>query len=132
MGGRDRLIEYIYSLPNAPEIDVVDDTSATPLILASLKGSLPCVKLLVEKGANIHVKNWQGHSPFQYACSKGHKDIVEFLLKNGADPNVTDNRNDSPLHRLASMGRAEILKMLLDWKGPLEINVKNKEGCTPL
>ncbi|XP_063705698.1 26S proteasome non-ATPase regulatory subunit 10-like [Culicoides brevitarsis] len=132
LGGRDRLLEHLYSLSNAPDIDVEDDTKATPLILATLKGSLPCVKFLVSKGANVNAKNWQGHSPFQYACSKGHKDIVEFLLTAGADPNVRDDRNDVPLHRLASLGRTEIMKLLFDWKGKLDVNVQNKEGSTPL
>lgn len=132
MGGRDRLLEHLYSLADAPDIDIEDDTKATPLILATLKGSLPCVKLLVEKGANVNAKNWQGHSSIQYACSKGYKDIVEYLLTVGADPNVLDARNDVPLHRLASLGRTEIMKVLFEWKGKLDVNVQNKEGSTPL
>uniref|UniRef100_A0A336MC35 CSON014921 protein n=1 Tax=Culicoides sonorensis TaxID=179676 RepID=A0A336MC35_CULSO len=132
LGGRDRLLEHLYALPTAPSIDIEDDTKATPLILATLKGSLSCVKFLVEKGANINAKNWQGHSPFQYACSKGYKDIVEYFLSKGADPNIRDNRNDVPLHRLASMGKSDIMKMLFDSKAKIEVDVQNKEGCTPL
>lgn len=110
----------------------MDDTKATPLILATLKGSLPCVKFLVEKGADVNAKNMQGHSAFQYACSKGYKDIVEYLLTVGVDPNIRDNRNDVPLHRLASLGRTEIMKVLFDWKGQVDVNAQNKEGSTPL
>lgn len=131
LGGRDKLIELIFSQSNPPNVDALDDTNASPLILASLKGSLSCVKLLISKGADINMKNWQGHSAFQYACSKGHKDIVEYLLKNGADPNIRDNRNDTALHRLASQGRIELLKMILEIPN-IEVNPQNKEGNTPM
>jgi ankyrin repeat protein len=62
--GRDRLIELILSYPNF-EVDIVDDTSATPFVLATLGGHLETVKMLLEKGANINHQNWQGHSAFQ-------------------------------------------------------------------
>lgn len=133
LGGRARLLEAILSRPDAPDVDIRDDTENTPLILAVLKGSLDCVKLLVARGAQVNVKNAQGHSPIQYACSKGHKDVLEFLLTSKADPNVGDFRQDTPLHRLASLGRVEILKMLLDWPGlTLNLDAQNKEGNTPL
>lgn len=134
LGGRDTLLTLLFSRPDAPAVDVADDIQATPLILAALKGSLPCVKLLVARGANVNARNAQGHSALQYACSKGHKDVVEFLLQNAADANITDGRNDASLHRLASMdGREEIMKILLDWKlGKIDVNAQNKEGNTAL
>lgn len=131
LGGRDHLLEFIFAQPNPPAVDIVDDTNASPLILATLKGSLHCVKLLLAKGADVNLKNWQGHSPFQYACSKGYQDVAEFLLQNGADPNIKDNRNDTPLHRLASQGRSELMKLVLDQPG-IDVNAQNKEGNTPL
>jgi 26S proteasome non-ATPase regulatory subunit 10 len=60
------------SYPNF-EVDIVDDTNATPLVLATLGGHLETVKMLLAKGANINHKNWQGHSAFQVS-------IVKFLL----------------------------------------------------
>lgn len=127
--GRERVVELLLSF-NDPPINELDDTKASPLILATLKGNLNVVKMLVEKGANINQRNWQGHSSIQYACSKGWIDIVEYLLVKGVDINVVDNRGDSSLHRLASLGRIEILELVLKYKPNL--NSQNSEGNTPL
>lgn len=62
--GRERSVEHLLSFSNCP-IDSVDDTLNTPLILATLKGNLKIVELLVKAGANINSKNSQGHSPLQ-------------------------------------------------------------------
>lgn len=62
--GRERSVEHLLSFSNCP-IDSVDDSLNTPLILATLKGNLKIVELLVKAGANINSKNSQGHSPLQ-------------------------------------------------------------------
>ncbi|XP_053681913.1 26S proteasome non-ATPase regulatory subunit 10-like [Sabethes cyaneus] len=128
--GRELMVEEL--LKKAPEqLDAEDDTSATPLILATLGGHLSTVRLLVAKGATVNHRNWQGHSSLQYACSKGHLEIVKHLLEQGgADVNVVDKRNDTPLHRVASQGRVEILKYLLERSAA--VDVQNAEGNTPL
>ncbi|XP_055524188.1 26S proteasome non-ATPase regulatory subunit 10-like [Wyeomyia smithii] len=127
--GRERMVEEL--LKKAPEqLDAEDDTSATPLVLATLGGHLSTVRFLVSKGASVNHRNWQGHSSLQYACSKGHFEIVKYLLEQGADVNVVDKRNDTPLHRVVSQGRLEILKYLLEHGA--SVNVQNAEGNTPL
>lgn len=127
--GRERVAELLLKFENPP-INELDDTQTSPLILATLKGNLNIVKMLVEKGADINQRNWQGHSSIQYACSKGWKDVVEYLLEKGVDVNVVDNRGDSSLHRLASLGRIEILEMFLKYNP--NVNCQNSEGNTPL
>lgn len=64
MKGRERSIEHLLSFSNCA-IDSIDDTHNTPLILATLKGNLHIVELLVKNGANINTKNLQGHSSLQ-------------------------------------------------------------------
>jgi len=133
LGGRQQLLDLLFSRADAPSVDVTDDIGATPLILACLNGSLTCVVFLLGHGAEINARNNQGHSGFQYAASKGHKAVVEFLLANGADPDIRDGRNDTALHRLASTGKVDILKMILDWtETKVDVNAQNKEGNTPL
>lgn len=131
--GREHLVEHLLTFPATDSvIDEPDDTAASPLILATLKGNIHIVTWLLEKGADINHKNQQGHSPLQYACSKGFKDIVEYLLAHGADINIQDNRGDTSIHRLASLGRTEILSMLLAHCVKPDLGIQNAEGNTAL
>lgn len=131
--GLENHVEHLLTFKECTDsIDAIDDTAATPLILATLKGNRNIVKWLVEKGANINARNWQGHSPLQYACSKGWKDIVVYLLDKGADINVKDNRGDTSIHRLASLGRTEILNIFLNSKDKPKLDTPNAEGNTAL
>lgn len=137
LSGRDRLFEYLgKQLIKEGQLDkfinLEDDTKATPLILAVLGGNIEIVKHLLNHGANINHRNWQGHSALQYACSKGKKDIVELLLERTADVNIVDNRGDTCLHRLASTGREELLTMMLKRPDLKVLNAQNAEGNTVL
>lgn len=131
--GREHLVEHLLTFPETNSVvDEPDDTAATPLILATLKGNINIVKWLLDKGADVNHKNQQGHSPLQYACSKGYKDIVEYLLSHGANINIQDNRGDTSIHRLVSLGRTEILSMLLGHCVEPDLGLQNSEGNTAL
>uniref|UniRef100_A0A1B0DGC2 Uncharacterized protein n=1 Tax=Phlebotomus papatasi TaxID=29031 RepID=A0A1B0DGC2_PHLPP len=131
LAGRDQLVKLLLTM-NPALLSERDDTNASPLILAALGGRLDVMKILVDNGADISDKNWNGHSSLQYACSKGFKDIVEYLLDKGADVNVRDDRNDTCLHRLASTGRTDIMEMLIKSPQRIDLDGQNAEGDTPL
>jgi len=78
LGGRNQLLEHLLTFPGV-SVSLLDETYATPLILATLGGHFSTVKLLHERGADINHQNWQGHSALQYACSKGWKDVICLL-----------------------------------------------------
>ncbi len=44
-------------------------------------GSYECAKILVDTGANIHLKGWDGMTALDLAKKYGYKDIVELLEK---------------------------------------------------
>lgn len=131
LNGRKEFVDYLVTLKGV-EIDSGDDTNATPLILAVLKGNVDIVKVLLDHGANINHQNNQGHSPLQYACSKGWSDVVGLLLERGSDVDIRDRRGDTSLHRLASLGRLELLKLLLNRSPKPLLDVQNAEGNTAM
>lgn len=129
---KQQLVEFLLGYPQCAH-DEPDDTGATPLVLATLKGSLPIIKVLFEKGANINHQNNNGHSPLQYAGSRNHKEIFKFLLENNATVNVHDKIGDTVLHRIASTEHHECLQILLDFGTvPLQLDARNNQGNTPL
>lgn len=79
--GKERLVEFLLKFKECP-FDENDDTGATALILASLKGSIGICKMLIEHGANVNHQNTNGHTPVKYAGSKNHKELLQYLLGN--------------------------------------------------
>lgn len=132
--GKERLVEFLLKFRECA-FDEPDDSGATPLLLATLKGSLQICKWLVEKGANVNHQNSNGHNAVKYAGSKNRKELLIYLLDSGGDVNASDHIGDTPLHRVASMELSECLLVLLEHpvaSRQININIQNKQGNTPL
>lgn len=52
----------------------------TFLILASIAGSLDCMKVLISKGANIYGKDTAFRNSLHHASMNGHVDCIDYLL----------------------------------------------------
>jgi ankyrin repeat protein len=122
---------------------------------AARAGQLDTVKLLVELGADVHVRdrNFDG-TPLSFANFKGQRQVVEYLLqfariwdavKIGGldrvrtllreDPdcvNIRDNIGRTPLHYLFKDTRhgEEIIELLREHGA--DINAKDNAGRTPI
>jgi len=72
------------------------DGGATPLILITYSplGNIPCIKLLLKHGADIHAVDNKGRTALVHAATIGKKEVMEVLLDAGADPNVMVNLGD--------------------------------------
>lgn len=53
------------------------------LYLAIDNNNLDKVKLLVEQGADVKMKNWNGWTPMHSAAKVGSMEMVEFLISKG-------------------------------------------------
>lgn len=67
---------------NAPPVPSSRDTALT---IASDKGHVEFVELLLKRGAQADVKNKKGNSPLWLAANGGHLEVVELLYKAKAD-----------------------------------------------
>ena len=68
---------------------------------------------MVNKGADVNVKDTYGQTPLHLAASKGQIKVIRCLIENGANVNVTQETTGStPLHRAASNGQVEVVKCL--------------------
>jgi hypothetical protein len=64
----------------------------SPLHLATQKGNLAIVTLLVEKGAFKDARDTLHQTPLHYAARKNQREIIRYLLSEGADATVIDVR----------------------------------------
>ena len=67
----------------------------TQLHRAAWYGKAEMVKLLLERGADIDMKNKYGDTPIHQAAENGRTDIVKVLLSAGADPYITNKKGET-------------------------------------
>jgi ankyrin repeat protein len=91
------------------------------------------IKELIDKGADINVKDKNGWTPLRNVAFIGRSATAKLLIDKGADVNASDLKGNSILMSTAAMPfpeQANILKMLLQ-KGA-DVNARNNEGWTAL
>ena len=79
--------------------------------IASLKGHVDVVRMLVEHGADINKAKNTGATPLFMASSKGHVDVVRVLVEQGADIAKTWD-NKTPLQQARQNNHPEIIHLL--------------------
>ncbi|XP_031554161.1 serine/threonine-protein phosphatase 6 regulatory ankyrin repeat subunit C-like [Actinia tenebrosa] len=112
------------------DIDSVNSSALTPLLLASKEGHSDCVKTLLEAGAKVDGvgdKN-TALTPIWIATYSGHEECVEYLLQAGA--NLDSKYPVTPLYIAASEGQSGCLQLLINAGSNLE--VENTRLQTPL
>ena len=87
---------------------------------------LEIIKFLVEKDADINIKDKQGWTPLIWASWSGMDKIVDFLIKKGADINAKTDKGWTALMASSLRGYDKVVKILIDNNAnKLE---KNNEG----
>ncbi|NXC80871.1 IKBD inhibitor, partial [Cercotrichas coryphoeus] len=123
-------------------------------------GALPIEKLLLEdedndtilhisaaKGLRAHTlaaaermralrrldaKEHRGKTPLLVAVTARQAAIVHDLIQAGADINAVDNKGQTALHLAATYGYTQVLQVILSLGFPLDLEMKDFEGHTPL
>ena len=86
--------------------------------------SKAAAQLLIQKGANVNVRNKFEETPLFYAKSK---EIAEVLIQHGADVNARNNIGETPLFEVKSK---EIAEVLIQYGADMEVSSYN--GYTAL
>ncbi|NXB60363.1 ASB10 protein, partial [Struthidea cinerea] len=103
----------------------------TALHEACAAASTDCVRLLLSSGADPEAVSEDGYRPLHLCKSSDSIECVRQLLQHGASANSrTEEENDTALHVASQHGLAEHVELLL--RHGAELEVKNKEGQTPL
>ncbi len=109
-----------------------DDPSPPLLILASHFGSpeSKIVRLLLDHGANVNLRDKQGRTALFFAAQLGWTWSVEMLLKKGADVNLKDKGGKTPV--MWAMGNRNLGAVELLIEKGARINEKDSAGRSPL
>ncbi|CAI8028793.1 Ankyrin repeat domain-containing protein 50 [Geodia barretti] len=108
-----------------------EDEGHTALRLASWKGHVEVVRLLLKAGAAVFIPDKDGLSPLYVASQEGHSDVVDILLEAGADVHQATTKVGSvPLGIAAEKGHTETVQRLLE--AGANVNHQDKSGGTAL
>ncbi|XP_031249488.1 poly [ADP-ribose] polymerase tankyrase-like [Pistacia vera] len=115
-------------------IDEPVEDGDTALHLACLYGYVPCVQLLLERGANMEVRDEDGAIPLHDASAGGFIEIVQFLINSANNTErvkrmleTVDAEGDTPLHHAARGEHEDVIRLLLDsGASPTKANLYGK------
>ncbi|VUC26309.1 unnamed protein product [Clonostachys rosea] len=111
-------------------IDAENSGGETALHLASLKGRITVVKILLEHNASTNVLAKFNRSPLFNASMKGHLETVRLLLSDTNPLQVQTDTGRTPLH-VAILNKYEKVTEELLKKGA-ETHICDSKGWTPL
>lgn len=109
-------------------VDLANAAGETALMMAAIKGHLPLVRRLIERGAAVNKPGW---TPLHYAASypeAAAKDIVALLLERHAYIDAESPNGTTPLMMAARYGHHDAVKLLINEGADLA--VRNRAGLS--
>lgn len=94
--------------------NLVEVAGRTALFYSTLGGKLDCSRLLIERGASIHLTDLSGQTALHTAATGGSLDCVLLLTELGMDVRSKDYHGDYPLHcAVRSIAPSELVSYLV-------------------
>ena len=81
---------------NPDLVNAVTSKDVTPLMLAVMGGHADIAGLLLDRGANINARDFEGSTALLWAVADRNEDIARLLLSRGADWTLSDASDKSP------------------------------------
>ena len=87
------------------------------------------VQRALDAGADVNMKDEDGHTPLHWACTYGNEEICRLLLEHGADPNARDDNGRTPLHWACLYNHTAIVRLLIEHGA--DAGARDDQGETP-
>lgn len=110
---------WLFVMPsvwNTIEEEIKTELSETPkdIHIAAESGDLDTVRLMLEQGVDVNLRDRNGNTPLFLASRWGHFQVAQFLVQCGADVNIKCAKGSTPLWAAANKKAIEIIHLLLE------------------
>ncbi|XP_065842029.1 serine/threonine-protein phosphatase 6 regulatory ankyrin repeat subunit B-like isoform X2 [Oscarella lobularis] len=115
------------------EVNLRNRNGQTALHRACRNGHSKVASALLERGADVEIRDENSWTPFLCGCASGNKATLVVLSKANCTKTATDKDGDSGLHLCAYFGSNsdECVVWLLEHSS-IEVNLRNRNGQTAL
>lgn len=107
-----------------------EHTSKSALMLACSNGNKDMVRMLLDSGASLDLKDSYGRSALHVAAEDKRSSIVQMLLDRGADANTLTHRAATALMIASKRCCNDVVRILLDHRA--DVSLKDSRGFTAL
>jgi cytohesin len=114
LNDRTNLIQPL--LDHGANVNIVDESSNTPLHLAAGHEKINATKILLAVKADVNARNKEGNTPLHEAAKDGNEKIVSLLLDAGASVDAINHNFATPLLLAVRNQRVEAVRTLLAHK----------------
>ncbi|KAL5655226.1 hypothetical protein ACJX0J_034545, partial [Zea mays] len=111
-----------------------DPHCRTALHTAAMINDVELVKIILEAGVDVNIRNAQNTTPLHVALNRGANSCVGLLLASGANCNIQDDDGDNAFHIAADA--AKMIRENLTWIAQMllqpspAVDVRNHRGWT--
>lgn len=98
-------------IANEADLDLRDENDISPLSISI--DNIEITKLLVNKGADIEITDFEGDTPLIKAVKRQDYEVAEFLLTSNASVNASNDELDTPLHIATCNENFEMCELLI-------------------
>jgi ankyrin repeat protein len=83
--------------------------------------SLLSISLLVLRGADIHLINFEGATTLMIAAQQGHLEVIQFLVERGAVVDQAANDESTTLAQASFTGHLDVVNLLMSKGATFEV-----------
>lgn len=125
-------LEIVTLLLGTGQVDVnaQDSGGWTPVIWAAEHRHMAVIRALLDRGADVMLKDKETNVCLHWASFAGSAEIAELILNAGCPLSSVNMHGDTPLHIAAREGFLDCVTLFLS-RGA-DIDIVNREGDTPL
>ncbi|XP_045473083.1 serine/threonine-protein phosphatase 6 regulatory ankyrin repeat subunit A [Harmonia axyridis] len=127
--GNQSMCRELLSAQTSDQLKATSANGDTALHLAVRKKDIDMVRILVDYGTSVDIRNGEGQTPLHIAAAEGDEIMVKYFYGVRASASITDNQDRTPMHLAAEYGHANIIELLAD-KFKASILERTKDGST--
>jgi ankyrin repeat protein len=102
----------------------------TLLMIATKEGFRDIFEILLNKGADVNLKDAGGLTPLMIAVTRGNSEFINTLINKGANVNIQDEHGVTALMNAVENGDISTVQLLLAHGA--NVNVRDEKGRSPI